>query len=423
MKSITNSIICGDCQDKMRQHIPSESIDLVYLDPPFFSGKNYEVIWKDGAEVRSFEDTEFYTLKCECGKLFPENHLYCAFCGAGKNAAKEVRSNDMEAYLQWLRPKLEECYRVLKQTGTIYVHLDWHAVHYVKVIMDEIFGMNNFQNEIIWHYFMGGKAKKFFARKHDNILSYTKGRIHTFNPMKHTRRLDFKPSLKNTAKDADTGKDEFGYYSVVTMDDVWDIKSVFNMSNEYEGYPTQKPEALLERIIKASSNPGDIILDPFSGCATCISVAEKLKRRWIGIDVSPTSCRLMTNRLRKQGYSIGVSDIIDMPQTEDELRSLPPFEFQNWVVQQLGGRQFQKKTGDDGIDGWTFEGDPIQVKQSEKVGVNVVKMLTHDTLNVDKKKGIIVSFSYSKGAYAEVGRAKTKFGIDIELKTVAEMIE
>jgi DNA modification methylase len=147
---LTSSIICGDCKDKMRQYIPAESVDLIYLDPPFFSGKNYEIIWKDGAERRSFEDTKFYTLECKCGKVFPENHLFCPFCGSGKDKATERRSNDIEAYLQWLRPKLEECYRVLKSTGSIYVHLDWHAVHYVKVMMDEIFGAKNFRNDIVW---------------------------------------------------------------------------------------------------------------------------------------------------------------------------------------------------------------------------------------------------------------------------------
>lgn len=421
--SLDNSIICGDCGDKMKQHMPNESVDLIYMDPPFFSGKNYEVIWKDGAEVRSFTDTDFYTLECKCGKVFPENYKFCPICGAGKDEATERRSTDIEAYLQWLRPKLQECYRVLKQTGSIYVHLDWHAVHYVKVMMDEIFGMNNFQNEIIWHYFMGGKAKRFFARKHDNILVYNKSKKHVFNSMTHKRRLDFKPSLSNDSKNGDTGKDEFGYYSVVTMDDVWDIKGVFNMAKEFMGYPTQKPEALLERIIKASSNPGDIVLDPFCGCGTAVAVAQRLGRRWTGIDVSPTSCKAITDRLRKLGHSIGHSDVLDMPQTNDELRTMEPFEFQNLVVTQLGGRQTVRKSGDRGIDGFTFIGDPIQVKRSDKVGANVVRAFTQDVRDVDKTHGIIVAFSYSSGAYEEVDHINAKYGIDIELKTVADLVD
>ena len=144
----TNVIVCGDCRDQLTR-IPDESVDLIYLDPPFFSGKNYEIIWKDGAEIRSFTDTEFYTFKCICGELFPDKDKFCAFCGAPRDKAIAHKSKDIQAYLQWLRPKLELCRDALKETGSIYVHLDWHAVHYVKQMMDEIFGMKNLVNEII----------------------------------------------------------------------------------------------------------------------------------------------------------------------------------------------------------------------------------------------------------------------------------
>jgi DNA modification methylase len=395
----------------MRQYIPAESVDLIYLDPPFFSGKNYEVIWKDGAEVRSFEDTKFYTLECECGKVFPENHLYCAFCGAGKDKATERRSNDIEAYLQWLRPKLEECYRVLKPTGSVYVHLDWHAVHYVKVMMDEIFGYNNFKNDITWCYNRWSNVSSSFQRMHDTILFYAKGGTSTFNeiriPLETPRKRNLVAMVngKKVSKRDENGKIIYKMQIDKPLSDWWEINPVPKKGGERLGYPTQKPEALLERIIKASSNPGDLVLDPFSGCATCVSVAEKLGRRWIGIDVSPTSCRLMTDRLRKIGYSIGVSDIIDMPQTSDELKDMEAFEFQNWVVQQLGGRQVQKKTGDRGIDGWTFVGNPIQVKQSDKVGSPVVRLFAQDIRDVDKTSVF------------------AKHGISIELVTVGEMLE
>ncbi len=266
---------------------------------------------------------------------------------------------------------------------------------------------------------------------HDSILRYSKTKDVVWNQL-------FEPLAESTLKQWGNKKQtavfDIGGERVKSsthdekspgapMRDVWDISVIAPRSKERLGYPTQKPEALLERIIKASSNPGDTVLDPFSGCATCVSVAEKLGRRWIGIDVSPTSCRLMTDRLRKIGYSIGVSDIIDMPQTSDELRDMKPFEFQNWFVQQLGGRQEVRKSGDGGIDGWTFEGDPIQVKQMDKVGPDPIKLLTHNTQRIGKKRGIVVAFSYTGGAYKEVDVAKNQFGIDIELKTVAEMIE
>ena len=435
----TNAIICGDCRDQLAR-IPDGSVDLIYLDPPFFSGKNYDIVWGDGAEIRAFTDKKFFTLICECGKVFPVKNKFCNECGASRDKATERESKDIEAYIQWLRSRLEKCRDILRPTGTIYCHLDYHAVHYVKQMMDEIFGRENFQNEIIWHYFAGGKAKRFFARKHDNILTYTRGKVHTFNPMKHKRRLDFKPALKNEAKNADTGRDEFGYYSVVTMDDVWDIKSVFNMANEYEGYPTQKPEALLERIIKASSNPGDVVLDPFCGCGTCVAVAEKLGRKWIGIDVSPTSTKLMVKRLQTTGVKITEADIIDLPRTCEELRHMDPFEFQNLVIEKLDGKQNSVKVGDKGIDGWTYKRDEfgmrhkqigldavVQVKRSNGIGrptvQNLVGAMTSDIDNTDGKHGIIVAFSFSKQAEGEVKALKTKAGITIELVTVKELFD
>ena len=404
--SLDNSIICGDCEDKLK-HVPSGCADLIYLDPPFFSGRDYDTVWKDGAEVRQFSDTEFYTRICKCGKVFPENYKFCPHCGAGKDESTNRRSTDIEAYLQWLRPKLDQCYRVLKQTGSIYVHLDWHAVHYVKVMMDGIFGMNNFQNEIIWRYGLGGSSPKRYSRKHDTILFYSKSDTFHFDPpMVPATSQKMKGEMKKA-------------------DDVWDIPNINNMAKERLGYPTQKPEALLERIIKASSNPGDLVLDPFCGCGTAVAVAQKLGRRWIGIDVSPTSCKAMSTRLHGIGYHISETggDVLDMPQTNDQLRNMEPFEFQNWVVTQLGGRQVVRKSGDRGIDGFTFIGDPIQVKRSDKVGANVVRAFTQDVRDVDKTHGIIVAFSYSSGAYEEIDHISAKYGIDIELKTVADLVD
>lgn len=174
-----------------------------------------------------------------------------------------------------------------------------------------------------------------------------------------------------------------------------------------------------------SCHKGDIVLDPFCGCGTAIAVAQKLGRRWIGIDVSPASCKAMSTRLFKLGYPISETgnDVLDMPQTNDELRTMEPFEFQNWVVTQLGGRQTVRKSGDRGIDGFTFVGDPIQVKRSDKVGANVVRAFTQDVRDVDKTHGIIVAFSYSSGAYEEIDHINAKYGIDIELKTVADLVD
>ena len=431
--SLDNSIICGDCGDKMRQHMPNESVDLIYMDPPFFSGKNYEVIWKDGAEVRSFTDTDFYTLECKCGKTFPENYKFCPICGAGKDEATERRSTDIEAYLQWLRPKLEQCYRMLKQTGSIYVHLDWHAVHYVKVMLDEIFGMKRFRNEIAWSYNTRTMSSQWYARKHDSILFYTKSDTHTFNAddVRVPHREESVRQYNKVDEDGNRYKPQSGNKRTYLDErgqncgDVWDIQILGSRDKERLGYPTQKPEALLKRIIKASSNPGDLVLDPFCGCGTAVAVAQKLGRRWIGIDVSPTSCKAMSSRLHKIGYPINETgiDVIDMPQTNDQLRNMDDFEFQNWAVTQLGGRQVVRKSGDRGVDGFTFVGDTIQVKNSEKIGAPDVRKFVYDTMNFDKTHGVFVAHSYSSGAQKEVDIASAKHGIDIELLTVADLVK
>lgn len=385
-----NSIYEGDNLEILSK-FPNESIDLIYLDPPFFSNQQYEKIWGDKAEIMSFKDRW---------------------------------KGGVEHYISWMEPRLRECYRVLKPTGSIYLHCDWHANAHLRILMDKIF-KSGFKNEIIWHYFMGGKSINFFARKHDTILFYTKSIKWMFNPMKHKRRLDFKPSLKDESKNAQVGKDEFGYYSVVTMDDVWDIKGVFNMSSEYMGYPTQKPLALLDRIIKASSNEGDIILDPFCGCGTTIMSAQKLNRKWIGIDISPTACKIMAKRLKKE-FSISshlIKGVIDI----NYVKKLEPFEFQNWVViDKFLGTASKTKSGDMGIDGHTpfvTGGYPIQVKQSEGIGRNIVDNFQSAMDRVNKKKGYIVAFSFGKGAYEEAARLKNEKGIEIILRTIQDLLD
>ena len=501
----TNCIICGDCRDQLAR-IPDGSVDLIYLDPPFFSGKNYEIIWGDGAEIRSFEDTKFYMVVCECGEEFPAHHKFCAKCGASYKDAKERRSSDIEVYLDWLRPRLERCRDVLKDTGSIYVHLDHHAVHYIKVIMDDIFKDGDFNTEITWRRCGSKGNAKMFANNSDYILFYSK------NKSKATFNIQYGEYSKSTLNmykfDDHDGRGLYGSYDIsapggsgykydlgygekqpsggyrwkketmlkrieegvvilkrgrvprqkrylsdmkgVPFDNVWtDIENVKSPI-----YPTEKPEALLERIIKASSNPGDVVLDPFCGCGTAVSVAQKLGRKWIGIDVSPTSCKLMINRLRDikgDWIRINEADIIDLPRTCGELRKMDPFEFQNLVIAKLDGKQNSKKVGDHGIDGWTYKTDDFgmrhkqigfdaavqvkrsgdvpgkskQSKQSTSVGTPTVDRLVGamagDTDNTDGKHGIIVAFSFSSNAYTQVKNLKTKAGITIELITVKEL--
>lgn len=397
-----NSIICGDCEDVLKK-FPDECIDLIYADPPFFTQKNYEIIWGDGSEIRAFEDR-------------------------WKGGKKGIYT-----YIEWMRPKIEQIYRVLKKTGSFYLHCDWHASHYLKVLCDEIFGYERFQNEIIWCY-KGGYTTKRFRRKHDTILFYTKSDEYTFN-IDDVRIPYSEEILKYTQVDSDGRR----YYKTGQKGskgrvylhpkgqlpyDYWiDIPcATTSHGREMMGYPTQKPEKLLERIIKASSNPTDIVLDPFCGCGTAIAVAHKLGRRWIGIDISPTACRLMVKRMQKLGVRITERDVIGMPMTEEELKSLNPLEFQNWICQKINARISARKSGDMGIDGWVNT-IPIQIKQSERVGRNVVDNFETALRRVKKKKGIIVAFSFTKGAYAEVARAGAQEGVKIRLITVRELLD
>ncbi len=207
-------------------------------------------------------------------------------------------------------------------------------------------------------------------------------------------------------------------------DDVWtDIHMINPVARERLGDPTQKPEALLERIIAASSDPGDIVLDPFCGCGTTLAVAQRLGRQWIGVDISPTAVELMKRRIIKATHGSVLPKLIGMPVTEAELRELKPFEFQNWVIQRLNGTHSSRRTGDMGIDGLSFmTHDPIQVKQSDRVGRNVVDNFETAMRRVGKDKGYIVALSFGRGAKDEVARVRHAEGLDIELVTVADLL-
>jgi DNA modification methylase len=387
-----NSIYCGDCLDVLKR-FPDNSVDLIYLDPPFFSNRHYEVIWKDGAEIRAFGDRW---------------------------------KGGINHYVGWMEERIRQCHRVLKDTGSIYVHCDWHAVHYLKVMMDKVFVGGGFNNEIIWVYSRATSPKqKVWGRMHDNILFYSKSHNWTFNV--DDVRLPYSESSKSregyTKMFHNEGDLKGGKCKLNPLgkfpEDWWNIPIIRPNAEERLGYPTQKPLELLERIIKASSNKGDIVLDPFCGCGTTLVAAQKLGRRWIGIDISRTACKLMSKRL----HSIGVSPhIITGDLTEEELLKYPPFEFQNWVCEKLGGRISPKKSGDMGIDGWTLDMLPIQVKQSRDVGRNPIDNFQTAIRRAKRKKGIFVALSFGKGAYEEAARAKND-GIEIKLITVKELLE
>ncbi len=401
-----NTIYEGDDLELMSK-FPDKSVDLIYADPPFFSNANYEVIWHDKEEIRSFKD------RWEGG---------------------------IEHYITWMDPRLRECYRVLKDTGSMYLHCDWHADAHLRILMDKIFGENNFRNEIIWNYEgsgLGTVRSTSYPAKHDNIYWYSKSKKCVYNPQLRDYKPEYKALYVNTdEKGAYREKwryhtDGTGYKvrqymkAGVPYSDVWKIESLTGPKPERMGYPTQKPVELLERIVASGSNKGGIVLDPFCGCGTALVAAQKLGRNWIGIDISPTACKLMQRRLKKE---FGINAKIIRGEVDIKyVKSLPPFEFQNWVVvEKFLGTISPRKSGDFGIDGLTPQisgGYPIQVKQSEDIGRNVVDNFETAMRRLGKKKGYIAAFSFGRGAVEEAARAKNEEGLEIILRTVKELLD
>ncbi len=346
----TNTIYRGDNLEIMRA-MPDEFVDLCYIDPPFFTQKDYRNIWGDKESVLDWESKKldgFFDTKD-----FFERHV--------QNGEK-----GLAAYLVWMRLRLLEIHRILKPTGSLFVHLDYHAVHYVKVMLDEIFGYSGFRNEIIWQRKQGSNSTsepKLLSNNSDTILFYSKSKKYTFNPqyqeyeedyIKSNYRLidedgerytttdmgapshsptlfyeykGYKPPKNgwrvNLAKMKELdreGRLVFGDSTIrrknllkdrkgVPLTNVWlDIGCLQGNSPEKTGWPTQKPVALLERIVTMCSNEGDIVFDCFAGCGTTIHAAHKLKRKWVGIDISPTAMKVNKKRLEQLDAKVNIVD-------------------------------------------------------------------------------------------------------------------
>ena len=414
-----------------------------------------------------------------------------------------------------MRPRCLELRRVLKKTGTFYYHCDWHASHYVKVMLDQIFGENQFVNEIIWKrqssHSDAKQGSKHLGRLHDTIFSYSCGNDYTFNHLyrpyddayvenfyrytepKTGRRYRLgdltapgggAPS-KGNPKYEFLGVTRYWRYSKENMEElyrkgrvvqtkagavpaykryldegkgvqlgsIWDdINPIHASDAERLGYPTQKPLKLLERILSIGSNENEIVLDAFCGCGTALVAAQNLKRQWIGIDVSPTACRVMAKRLKKDCglkeddklWEIGRGFIVrDLPKTEEELRKYPPFEFENWAVVALGGSKNARQVGDMGIDGRIYPvsampaqraretGEmefmdvwyPIQVKQTDKVGRPDIDAFETAMQREERKLGYFVGFGFTSDALFEIDRFRRTTGCEIKPLTVREILD
>jgi len=351
-----NYLYTGDCLDILRQNIKAESVDLVYIDPPFNSKRNYNIFFDDKdiksqrvafTDTWSLKNTQDSLSELQAMKTESLHQLLMAYSDVAPFAFP---------YLVMMSLRIIELRRVLKETGSFYLHVDPAMSHYLKTICDVIFGIGKYRNEIVWCYSGGGVPRNDFPRKHDIILRYSKTKDVVFN----VERKDYKDNTQAVGKHStlSNGNVEIDLERGTPVTDWWtDLKTITGWAKEKLGYPTQKPLSLLERIIKTSSNKGDVVLDAFCGCGTTIDAAEKLGRSWIGIDISIIATGIIERRLRatfgKVLSKYRVKGIPTDEQTAKKLWERDPFAFQDWFITEFGAfsSTFGTKGADKGIDG------------------------------------------------------------------------
>ena len=360
------------------RNMNEESVDLIYLDPPFNSDQAYNIIYpEDEIQTQAFADTWSWGQKEETYlKELAQLHIkaldivHALIEGLGKI--------QLCAYLINMTIRLAEMHRILKSTGSLYLHCDPTASHYLKIVLDSIFGQKNFRNEIVWNYYNKfGVGTRAFGRNYDQIFFYTKSNRYPFHPQREARPKPVKQLARENVNGVLKNKrDENGHLIYreskdKKVDSVWSIPCLQSASPENLRYPTQKPLLLLERIVKASSNKGDLILDPFCGCGTTIVAAEKLGRKWVGIDITYAAVAAIRERFRKEfnkkeGKSAIPKDIwekieiVGKPATRQDVEALirrsqsslyVRKEFEKFIVTQIGGLPNDKMGADGGIDG------------------------------------------------------------------------
>ena len=536
-----NALYYGDNLLVLREHVPDESVDLVYLDPPFNSNASYNVLFRERtgeespAQIRAFTDTWEWTQETEYtyemdiirnpGVPSAVKDMISAF-------RQFIGQNAMMAYLVMMAPRLVELHRVLKPTGSIYLHCDPTASHYLKLLMDAVFGAGNYRNEISWRrtnaHNDAKQGRRQYGNVRDTILLYTKSNTWTWNwqyteydseyvdnfykfTEPDTGRRYQMDNLTAAKPGGDTSyewrvkRPQNGDWETDLTDeyltpvDGWEYKGVLPyrgrywgysragmiaMSkegrlaytkggvprfkryldempgvplqndwtdirpasrSEYLGYPTQKPEALLERIIRASSNEGDVVLDPFCGCGTAVAAAQKLGRRWTGIDITHLAVALMKSRL-KTAFDLEPGrdyDVVGEPQDEGSARALweqDPYQFQFWAVSLLEAQpqQEQKRGADRGIDGLVYFLDGPR-RTSQKIVVQVkgghvsapqVRELRGVVEREKAAMGLFISLEEPTGPMRSEAASGGLFHSDlwqrefpkIQLRTVSEML-
>ena len=386
-----NALVCGDNMDVLKE-LPDECVDLIYLDPPFNSNHNYVAVFGDkGMVAQQLKDVWKWTVETENSyQRLPRGKLLDAINGIRLVSGETSR---MAAYAVFMGRRLAEMRRTLKPSGSIYLHCDPNANWVLRVIMDAIFGESRFLNEVIWHYkSFHGQVRRYYPKKHDYLLVYTKSAKWTFNrefgesnedTIDFTRWQDYLvDDYKILGKNMPMQDSRFTRYyrrwvrengrepkanDVVyevkgqAFDTVWDIKPVDPKDkDERIGYPTQKPLALLERIIKVSSNPGDLIFDPFCGCGTAVDAAAKLGRKYLGMDISAIAVRVMEQRLASRG---GAALPVVYKMSWDE------YEWEDFERRAL----MDRADAEDGVPGWAWAEDKVAgllnaIPNSKKVG-------------------------------------------------------
>ena len=358
-----NSLYYGDCLEVMQQW-DAEQADLIYLDPPFNSNTNYNILFSvdakakmglindaasDKAQLQAFTDT--WAWSEEDADRYQQIKGAVAASGHKIIVAMHdiLGASGMLSYLMYMAERLRICRKLLKCNGSIYLHCDPTASHYLKLLMDDIFGKNNFRNELIWYYPNASRGKKELAHAHDAIFWYSKDSLnYTFKRNEVLMPFTSKMTEWRYTKGRQAGKP---MPKGKTPDDVIVLPSLNAMAKERTGYPTQKPEELLEFIIKASTSEGDLVLDPFCGCGTTMAVSNKLQRKWVGIDISAFAVDIV-KKVRLRDDSIPVIGIPYDVATAKEMAKKNRFQFEKWAITRIPGlAPNDRQTGDEGIDG------------------------------------------------------------------------
>lgn len=364
-------LYAADCLKVLtdRDALPDESVDLIYLDPPFNSNSRYNLPfkgrYKSARPVEAFVDTWHWTdentVQLEELDADPRTRPIADIVRFAQGVDSGATS--LAAYLLNMAVRLRAMHRVLKTSGSIYLHCDPTASHYLKLIMDAVFGQKNFLNEVIWYYRGAGVPKKARARRHDILLWFAKKNgQHFFNPDPIRRPYAqatierFENYIGNVRGDRDYGQQELNPKGKHPDDVIDYIQPIAPSAKDRTGYPTQKPDPLLEGIIKSSTKRNDIILDPFCGCGTTVLAAESLGRRWIGIDISTFATGLVRDRVRRRFPNIAPIDFVlkGVPETISEAKALAKidkFEFEKWVCGHIGAEGMFHDPGTPGADG------------------------------------------------------------------------